>query len=391
MKKTLLLFACAALLAACCCNENKKQIAHYEPTWESLSDHEEIPQWLADGKLGIYFHWGLYNVPDYQNAWYPYFMYRHGNKGSIYEYHNEKYGKNFEYHQFADMLTGEYFDAKDWAKLFKEAGARFAGPCAIHHDGFAMWDSEVNPFNAADRGPKCDITGELLAALKEEGLKTITTFHHSRNHQRSKNDPGEWADQGKDCAYTTHFAYDTTRATSSTDPDLAKFYGNLPEEEFQQYWFDQVKEVVDQYSPDIIWFDSWFNLIPEWNRQKMAAYYYNEAIRKKQDVTIGYKQDDLPIEVGILDIEQGGKKELSERVWMTDITIGETAWSYLSGQKYKTPALLIRNMIDVWSKNGIVLLNVSPTTQGVIPDEQRTLLHTLGQWLGTHAEAVYGT
>ena len=126
----------------------------------------------------------------------------------------------------------------------------YYGPVAQHHDGFAMWDSKVNPWNAADRGPKQDITGKLEKAIKAKGMKFITTFHHARNLQRHFGDSTKWD------THDSHYAYHPKYATSSTDPDTAKLYGNIPADQFNQYWYDQLKEVVDQYSPDIIWFDS---------------------------------------------------------------------------------------------------------------------------------------
>ncbi len=376
------LFAVAVLLSSC--SEG------YKPTWESLSEHQEIPEWLHDGKLGIYFHWGVYTVPAFGSEWYPYNMYRKGNK--VNKYHESRYGADFNYHQFVDMFTGENFDAKEWAELMKSSGARFGGPCAIHHDGFAMWDSELTPWNAMDRGPKRDVTGEMLSELKRIGLKTITTFHHARNFQRNADNPNEWASSGaNNCGYNSHFAYDPSLITSSDDPELAMMYGNVPEKQFNKYWLNIVNEVVDNYSPDMIWFDSWLNMMPESLVQEMVAHYYNEAKSKNQAVTIGYKQEDLPLDVGILDIEQGGKTDLSERVWMTDITLSNMSWSYVNGQTYKRPEIVLRNMIDVWSKNGIVLLNISPRSDGTIPDEQRSVLKPIGEWLAKYGEAVYET
>lgn len=381
MKQTLLIL-CLSLLVSVAFAQKKKQ---YKENWESLSAHNQSPEWFADAKLGIYFHWGVYSVPAFGSEWYPFNMYRKGN--NVFKHHNETYGSaaEFNYHDFVPMFKAEEFDAEDWAQLFKDAGARFAGPCAQHHDGFAMWDSEVNPWNAADRGPKQDITGKLAKSIKARDMKLITTFHHARNLQRHKGDPVEWE------TYNSHFAYGPDYATSSTDPDTAKLYGNIPEAEFHNYWFAQLKEVIDQYSPDIIWFDSWLKMIPQEYRKKFAAYYLNEAKKKKQEVVIAYKQQDMPSSVGILDIEQGGKKDLSESVWLTDVTLSNQSWCYIIGQTYKPAELVVRNMIDVWSKNGVVLLNLSPTANGVINKEQRDILHKIGGWMKKYEEAIYNT
>ena len=212
------------------------------------------------------------------------------------------------------MFTGEHFDPEDWAELFQRAGARFAGPVAIHHDGFAMWDSDLNPWNAGAMGPKRD-------------MKKIATFHHARNLQRNAADTANWE------GGSSHYPYHPDYATSSTDPKLRMLYGNMPAEEFNDYWLGQITEVVDKYSPEIIWFDS----------------------------------------------------------WLTDITLSYSSWCYIQDQTYKDAALLLRNMIDVWSKKGVVLLNVSPKADGTIPDEQRKVLAEMGEWLDTYGEAVYNT
>lgn len=386
------LIACNSSQTTSTCQDkcDKSCPANYEANWESLSRHNETPEWLKDAKFGIYFHWGVFSVPAFGSEWYPYNMYRQGN--NVHKHHLATYGKDFDYHDFVKDFKAEKFDPKAWAALFARSGARFAGGCAMHHDGFSLWDSKANPWNAMDKGPKRDLIGELLAEVKKTNLKTITTFHHARTLQRNANRPEEWASTGKkDAGYDSHFAYDPSLITSTKDPELAKMYGNIPADEFHQYWLDLLKEVIDQYSPDIIWFDSWLNLIPESKRQEMTAYYYNTAKTKGQEVTIGYKQADLPIEVGINDIEQGGKMELSERTWMTDVTISKNSWSYVKGQQYKTADLVLRNMIDVWSKNGVVLLNLSPKADGTIPQEQQDVLTKIGDWMKKYGEAVYDT
>ncbi len=366
----------------------KEAVINYTADWESLAKHNASPDWFEDSKFGIYFHWGVYSVPAFGSEWYPYRLYRVDEYPQYQEYHEQKYGplEGFGYHDFIPMFKAENFDAEDWADLFEKSGAKFAGPVAQHHDGFAMWDSEINPWNSADMGPKKDITGEILAALKKKGLKTMTSFHHARLRQRHEGDPAKWN------TYNSHFAYHPDYPTSTEDKELQKFYGNMPQAEFDQYWLDQVNEVVDKYSPDMLWYDVWLNHVSEDKIKEMAAHFINKTTQNGQEGVLVAKHDDLPKSLSILDIEQGGKKDVSQNVWMTDVTISDKgSWCYTEGQVYKTPAMVIRNMIDVWSKNGVVLFNISPTADGTINEEQRNVLLEVGKWLDTYGEAVYGT
>ncbi len=362
----------------------------YQPTWESLAKHGSAPQWLDDAKLGIYFHWGPYSVPAYKTEWYPRCMHIKNHKkwgDSWFKYHLEHFGplNEFGYHHFIPMFTGEHFDPEQWADLFQSAGAKFAGPVAQHHDGFAMWDSQLNPNNAQVEGPRRDITGELLTALRKRKMKTITTFHHSLTGQRQR------AGKPKGKRNISYYPYDKNFFTSSEDPKLRKLYGNMPETEFNDYWLNLVQEVVDKYQPDLIWFDSWLDVIPENYRQRMAAHHFNAAASRNQDVALICKQQDMPDEMRVLDIEQGGLKEMPDRLWMTDITLSKSGWCYVQDQEYKPADLLIRNMVDVWSKRGVVLLNISPKADGIIIKQQRDVLKELGDWLNIYGEAIYGT
>ena len=358
----------------------------YAEDWESLREYNESPEWFADSKLGIYAHWGPYTVPAFGSEWYPRNMYVKGSKE--FEFHKKTFGdqSEFGYKDFIPQFTAEKFDAEEWAQLMQDAGAKWGGPVAQHHDGFAMWDSEANPWNSADMGPKRDITGELAAALRKRDMKLITSFHHARNLQRNANDDAKtWE------GWSSHFPYNPDWDTGSQDSLVRWLYGNVPAEEWYPYWFEQLREVIDQYDPDIIWFDVWLNMIPEEWRKKFVAYYVNHGKREGKEVVIAHKKDDLPLDVSILDIEQGGKKDVSERVWLTDITLSNQSWSYVEGQTYKDPALVLRNFIDVVSKNGIVLLNISPLADGSIPQAQKDVLKVMGDWLKTYGEAIYGT
>jgi alpha-L-fucosidase len=402
MRRTIniIIVALAAIVALNACGKTSETEApeekKFEENWESLSRIEREPEWFKDAKFGIYFHWGVYSVPAFDSEWYPRWMYAPGRKdwgGEVFEYHKETFGpvSEFNYHDFIPMFTAEHFDAKEWASLFKSSGARFAGLVAQHHDGFAMWDSKLNPWNAKEMGPKKDILGELFAELKDNGMKTIATFHHERLIQRYATDTAKWAKNTPDPGDDSHFPYHPDYVTSTTDPKLRLLYGNIPEVEFYDYWLNQINEVVDNYGPDIIWFDSWLDKVPERYLQKMVAFHFNTAVSRGQKPIVAYKQEDLPANVGILDIEQGGKTDISDDYWLTDITLSHHSWSYINGQTYKDPSMVIRNMIDVWSKKGIVLLNISPKADGTIPQEQRDVLARIGQWIGKHKEAVYET
>jgi alpha-L-fucosidase len=115
---------------------------------------------------------------------------------------------------------------------------------------------------------------------------------------------------------------------SSDDPELRLLYGNLPEEQWlQEVWLGKLKEVINKYQPDIIWFDSWLDRIPESVRQDFCAYYLN-AKRRAQEVVIVRKQNDLPLDFTVLDHEKARASGASDHVWMTDDTISTGSWCF---------------------------------------------------------------
>ncbi|MFX0099118.1 MAG: alpha-L-fucosidase, partial [Candidatus Hodarchaeota archaeon] len=324
----------------------------YEETWNSLKRHR-APEWLDDAKYGIYFHWGVYSVPAFGNEWYPNRMY---SIGDIYEHHAKTYGEpdEFGYKDFIPDFTAEHFDADEWAKLFKDAGASFAGPVAEHHDGFSMWASKVNPWNAAAMGPKRDIVGELEKAIRKQDMKFICTFHHAQN----------W------------YHYYHSEGLDTSDPKYEKLYGkphpavnnegpsgythDRPDKEFLEFWFAKWKEVIDNYLPDLIWFDFGLKWIHDKYKRKMVAYYYNKAEEVGKEVEIFYKDHNLPPGVGVLDYERGRSDKLTHYKWITDTTIGWKSWSYVEGEEFKPASTLVHNFIDRISKNGYLLLNFGP-------------------------------
>jgi alpha-L-fucosidase len=373
-------------LISCRPNE-KKEIDHsvYTPDWESLSAHNQSPRWFQDAKFGIYFHWGVYSVPAFDSEWYPRNMHF---PGKTMEHHIRHYGPpgEFGYHDFVPLFKAENFNAGKWATLFKKAGARFAGPVAEHHDGFSMWDSDVTPWNAMDKGPHKDMLGELANAFRDQGMKLVTTFHHARNLQRYSDKPDE-----KEFA-NSHYPLFEGMPPTFNDPELNMLYGNVPEDRWiEEVWLGKLKEVIKKYHPDIIWFDSWLDLIPEKKQLEFCAYYLNEAAKNDQEVVIVRKQDDLPLTVSINDLEKSRMNHIGDQCWMTDETISKGSWCYTEDLEIKDTRDLLHVLIDIVSKNGVLMLNISPKADGTIPENQKDVLLGIGKWLDQYGEAIYGT
>ncbi len=359
----------------------------YAPTWESLQKYE-VPEWWKNTKFGIYFHWGPYSVPAHKTEWYSIWMYRE--RHPIREYHEQTYGTldKFGYKDFIPMFTAEKFNAKKWASLFKKAGAQFAGPVAEHADGFAMWDSEITEWNSAKMGPKRDIVQEMQDAVKAQGMKYIITYHR------------HWL-------YAWYPTWDTS--TDAGDPLYSGLYGPYaPEgsfvmgergatpsvvatEEFNEEWLARLEELMTKYDPDIIWFDNKMNIIGEEYRKEFLADYYNIGLERGKEVVCTYKFEDLAVGSAVLDLERSRMKDKMDFEWLTDDSIDWNAWCNIDDPAYKDTNRLIDFLVDVVSKNGAVLLNITPTAQGEIPEEVERRLLEMGEWLELNGEAIYDT
>ncbi|MCP4643058.1 MAG: hypothetical protein GY851_21610 [bacterium] len=379
-----LLVLIAAAMAGAAAVQAQDDPAPYQPDWSSLRTHEAAPEWFRDAKYGIYMHWGVYSVPAFGSEWYPRNMHLKG-RGEC-SHHAETYGDpaEFGYHDFAPMFKAEHFDPEEWADLFAKSGARYAGLVVEHHDGFAMWDSDLTPWNTMDTGPERDIAGDLATALRERDMRFVATFHHARNNQHLENHNGvlEW---------DGHYPRVEGWPTVSEDPELRMLYGNLPRIQFLDLWLGKLEEVIDKYQPDLIWFDSWLDEIPETYQMRFASHYLNRAQEWDKDVVITCKQRDLPFEVAVEDYEKGRAADITEHPFLTDDTISYGSWCYTQNLRIKPLSVVVHTFIDIVSKNGQLLLNISPKADGTIPDEQRSVLLGIGAWLERNGEAIYGT
>ena len=375
---TRLLAAALALLAVGSQpTRGQKAEGPFKPDWESLKAHKD-PEWFRDAKFGIYTHWGPVTVgcedAPQGGEWYGREMYL--TNDPIFAWHQQKFGDQhtFGYKDIIPRFQAPKFDPEKWADLFARAGAKFAGPVAVHHDNFAMWDSAVTPWNSMKMGPKRDITGELAKAYRARGLKLLTTFHHGF----------AWR------YYEPAFQFDAadgknfllyTEPHGPTDP---------PSQRFQEQWLAMVMEVVRKYEPDMIWFDFELHdvITPEYQR-RMFADYYNWAAAHGRESAVAHKFREIHAHTGILDFERGREDRLVPYPWLTDTALGP--WFNRKADPYRTTENLIHVLADIVAKNGCLLLNVGPNADGSIPDRAEKMLLEIGAWLKINGEAIYGT
>jgi alpha-L-fucosidase len=366
----------------------------YKPSWESLKENYKTPEWLMDAKFGIFIHYGPYTVAAYASEWYSRHMY---SNAGVQKWHTEHFGPvdKFGYKDLIPLFTMEKFDPEEWAELFKKSGARYVIPTAEHHDGFAMYESKLTKWNAKNMGPKRDFIGELGDAVRKQGMK-FGVSNHRMEH---------W-----------DFMYPMLNVkTDIFDPEYAEFYGppqppqqrkqpagkeeilatpnDAPQSQaFLEEWLARCQEIIDKYKPDALYFDNGVNSRKlDSIKLRLAAYYYNRAESWKKQVTVVTKSDAY-LAGSLKDYERQGRapKDLTDYYWQVDDPIGEK-FGYVEGMKLSNGGAVINRIIENASKNGNYMLNISPKSDGTIPDAQRQILHDVGRWLEINGDGIYNT
>lgn len=413
MKTRLISIFAAALLSGAFCGTDAREVppprkvidlpggkaadipeGPYEANWESLRDNYRTPEWLMDGKFGIFIHWGVYSVPAAGSEWYPRHMYN-----GMLKYHTETWGnpKDFGYKDFIPLFKAEKFDPEQWAALFKEAGATYVIPTAEHHDGFAMYDSDLTRWDAKEMGPHRDVIGELGEAVRAEGMKFGVSNHRMEHwdfmypfsaKEHDLFDP-EYAD-----FYGPPQMPDTTKASAMgpTEEEVMEGKEAPQSQAFLEEWLARCQEIIDKYHPDILWFDNGINsrtLDPV--KLRLAAYYYNRAEEWGKDVTLSTKSDAYLFGT-VRDYERQGRapKEMTSWYWQVDEPVGHK-FGYVEGLKLQSAESIINKLVENISRNGNLCLNISPKSDGTIPEDQQEILREIGRWMKVNGEAVYGT
>ena len=345
----------------------------YEDDWESLSEHT-TPQWFRDAKFGIFIHWGVYSVPAFcdtstYSEWYQYWCDTNAHGGLERRFHEENYGVDFEYHQFAPMFKAEMWNPAKWAELFRRSGARYMVITSKHHDGFCLWPSKVAsevrgyPWNSVETGPGRDLTAELFEACRAEGVRPGLYYSFM-----------EW--------HNPLYEADKPRYV-------------------EEVMFPQVKELIQRYEPEVFWPDGeWDHPDTLWRSPELLAWIYNNASNSEELAVNdrwgrglrGQVGDYSTTEYGSLG-NSSGEGMRPDRPFEECRGIGHS-FAFNRAEDYdiySTRTECIRELIDLVSKGGCLLLDIGPTADGRIPVIMQDRLLAIGRWLEVNGEAIYGT
>jgi alpha-L-fucosidase len=349
----------------------------FRPDWASLHSHHD-PEWFRDAKFGIYTHWGPVTVGSSycpgDQEWFGRQMYQPGEPA--FQYSRQHFGDQHKF-GFKDLIprfTGEKFNADEWADVFARAGAKFAGPVAVHHDNFALWNSSLTRWNSVAMGPHQDVVGELERAYRKRGMRFVATFHHGFTWEY----------------YEPAFKYD------AADPQFSDLYtyphavGAPPARGFQDTWLVKVYEVLVKYRPDLIYFDFGFGKViaPEYQR-KLFATAYDWATANNREIAVTQKDAGIAGHTGILDFERGREDRITPFPWLTDTALG--SWFYVASAGFRSTQSTVGILVDIVAKNGCMMLDIGPKVDGTLPEQGVDVLLGVGRWLSKNGEAIYGT
>ena len=384
---------------------------HFDPTFDSLRTYS-APAWFRDAKFGIWSHWGPQSVPMFGD-WYARNMYIQGTPQ--YEYHLRHYGhpSKFGYKDICALWKAERFDPEALADRYWKAGARYLMTQGTHHDHFFNYDSALNRMNSVNVGPRKDILAMWKKAADRLGMPFGISEHLGASFSwwrvnKGCDTYGPYAGvpyDGNDPAWQDF--YHANQEHGTEDPVAASPW-YTSNEKFREYWQRCVSEMIDRFHPDLLYTDGVLPFGEHWMDNPSAsaapdpavyrrglevvAKLYNTSIADHGENRAVYLQKDRRPEifnVGVLDIEKSQLPGIMPEPWHTDTCIGN--WFYDVHYPYKRPEQIIEMLVDIISKNGVMLLNVLQRPDGTIDEDAEFILDKIGEWFAINSEAVYST
>jgi alpha-L-fucosidase len=324
---------------------------------ETPAQRDARMKWWREAKFGLFIHWGVYAVPAG--------VYDGKPVGGIGEWimNNGKIPVA-TYKAFAPQFTAAKYDPAAWAQLAHDAGMRYVVITSKHHDGFALFDSKVTDWDAVDAsGAHRDLIAPLADAVRKQGLKFGLYYSQAQDWTH----PG-----GAKARYKEGESWD--------EANKGDFDGYL-----RTIALPQVREILAQYKPDILWWDT-----PTWMNKGRADPFAAELANVPGIITNnrlggGYHGDTETPEQFIPATGYPG------RDWEVCMTMNDTWGFKRDDQHWKSSGDLIRKLVDIVSKGGNFLLNVGPTAEGEIPQASVERLREVGAWMKVNGEAIYAT
>ena len=425
MKKTLFSFAivCAAAWAwaqetyriPVSEKDEKMQTGRFEPTWQSLEQHQ-TPEWFRNAKFGIWAHWGAQCVEG-SGDWMAREMYMEGNHK--YKFHCEHYGhpSEFGYKDILPLFKAERWQPDSLVARYKRCGAQYFFVLGNHHDNFDLWDSQYQPWNSMNIGPKRDILGEWAAAAKKYGLPLGISFHADHawtwfepsqrydlegekagvyydGNLTKEDGKGKWW-EGLD----PQLLYRQNHPMSKGSWDNGAIHGQWdwshgacpPSQEFVDNFYNRTIDAINRYNPDLIYFD--VTVLPFYPLSdcglKIATHLYNKNPR---GVVFGKILNDEQKKALTWDVERGAPNQMVERPWQTCNCIGD--WHYNTdtyNRGYRSATNMVKQLVDIVSKNGNLLLNIPLRADGTYDDKAARFLDELEAWMTQNGESIFGT
>ena len=398
-------------------NENETMAeGQYRPQWKSLEQHK-TPEWFRDAKFGIWAHWGPQCVEG-SGDWMAREMYMEGSRA--YKHHVEHYGHPSEvgFKDILPLFKAEKWDPDKLVERYKRLGAQYFFVLGNHHDNFDLWESKYQPWNSVNMGPKRDILDGWAKAAKKHGLPLGISFHAdhawtwyepSQRYDVNGRKAGVYYDgkltkadgKGKwwegydpqDLYAQNHPMSDRSWANNRIHSQWA--WGNgacLPTREYVTNFYDRTLDAINRYQPDLIYFDVTvvpFNGISDCGL-KIASHFYNKNPRA---VMFGKILDEEQRKALTWDVERGAPNEIVDIPWQTCNCIG--GWHYNTGiyerNGYKSAATVVKQLVDIVSKNGNLLLSIPLRADGTYDEKEAAVLDGIEAWMTVNKESIIGT